>query len=366
MDYDIDFRRGFVHTDWLDQVDRVSAGGDNGFNARFHTLEADLDVLGERVARINTALNAVRGEIHTGLDVVAGDGAGATSDGLSGFFVFPVPEPNDIRVRLGPGVVGGLPVTPRGARRYRDQPWVDPAVAAAAGVPPIPPLTTPAGNRDDVVYVDVWERAGEPGELVQEVAVRVAEGVTTPPAAQAGHAFLVIAVLHRKPEAAQIVAADIEDRRVFVDRSPALRTLTVQPALLPVANEAAWTQSLFGAEARNAQGSVGGLMSLALPHHARILSLRYRGRHSAAGMSTMVALARLAISGPNAGQFGGFTTLAIDTVTSAGAFDRTVAVENAGNVNLVDTDDFTYFAVADADPGPNVATLYSLTFTYIA
>lgn len=35
----------FAHTDWIDNEDRVQAGGVNGFNIRFHSLEAEFATL---------------------------------------------------------------------------------------------------------------------------------------------------------------------------------------------------------------------------------------------------------------------------------------------------------------------------------
>ncbi|MBF6328317.1 hypothetical protein [Nocardia transvalensis] len=46
------FTRTFNHKNWVDSVDRVTAGGDNGFNVRFQALQVDLDA-------IAAALNAV-------------------------------------------------------------------------------------------------------------------------------------------------------------------------------------------------------------------------------------------------------------------------------------------------------------------
>jgi hypothetical protein len=43
----------------LDNVDRVQAGGGNGFNGRFHLLEAEFDIISGVVAQINTALTAL-------------------------------------------------------------------------------------------------------------------------------------------------------------------------------------------------------------------------------------------------------------------------------------------------------------------
>lgn len=35
----------FSHSDWIDNEDRVQAGGENGFNIRFHKLEAEFAAL---------------------------------------------------------------------------------------------------------------------------------------------------------------------------------------------------------------------------------------------------------------------------------------------------------------------------------
>jgi hypothetical protein len=57
--FTINFVRGFTHTDWVDNVDRVEAGGDNGFNGRFHALEADLDTVGATFDTVQSALNTL-------------------------------------------------------------------------------------------------------------------------------------------------------------------------------------------------------------------------------------------------------------------------------------------------------------------
>lgn len=55
----IGFTRGFQHEDWVDNVDRVQAAGDNGFNQRFHGIEADLDEIGLIVDLISRALDSL-------------------------------------------------------------------------------------------------------------------------------------------------------------------------------------------------------------------------------------------------------------------------------------------------------------------
>lgn len=52
----ISYTPGFKHTDWVDNVDRVRAGGDNGFNVRFHALETEFTRISEVFAQVATAL----------------------------------------------------------------------------------------------------------------------------------------------------------------------------------------------------------------------------------------------------------------------------------------------------------------------
>jgi hypothetical protein len=53
----------FSHIDWIDRVDRVQAGGDNGFNGRFHGIEAELDTISGVVHQTDTALTTHSGQI---------------------------------------------------------------------------------------------------------------------------------------------------------------------------------------------------------------------------------------------------------------------------------------------------------------
>jgi hypothetical protein len=55
----ISFTPDFVHTEWVDNVDRVRAGEPNGFNGRFSTIESDLHRLSNVVAQIDDALDAL-------------------------------------------------------------------------------------------------------------------------------------------------------------------------------------------------------------------------------------------------------------------------------------------------------------------
>ncbi|WP_030795941.1 hypothetical protein [Streptomyces sp. NRRL S-337] len=59
MAFGISFEPTFKHTPWVDAVDRVAAGGDNGFNIRFQRLEADLGMVGRRFTDVSAALDAL-------------------------------------------------------------------------------------------------------------------------------------------------------------------------------------------------------------------------------------------------------------------------------------------------------------------
>jgi hypothetical protein len=41
----VNYEPKFRHVDWVDNVDRVRAAGDNGFNDRFHSLEKEFDLI---------------------------------------------------------------------------------------------------------------------------------------------------------------------------------------------------------------------------------------------------------------------------------------------------------------------------------
>lgn len=44
------YTRSYSHLDWMDNVDRVRAGGDHGFNAEFHNLEAEFDAIAAAIS----------------------------------------------------------------------------------------------------------------------------------------------------------------------------------------------------------------------------------------------------------------------------------------------------------------------------
>lgn len=55
----ISYTPTFHHDAWVDNVDRVQADGDNGFNIRFTTIEDDLKDVGQVVQQIDTVLSSL-------------------------------------------------------------------------------------------------------------------------------------------------------------------------------------------------------------------------------------------------------------------------------------------------------------------
>jgi hypothetical protein len=190
-----------------------------------------------------------RYELQAFLKWFVGDGV---PNGNNGFQIQAVAEPNDLSIRGGDGtaegagriLVDGLDVLNESDIRYTAQPlFNNAALGAEWGVDPIPPLTTPAGNRTDTVYLDVWERevdSTEDTDLVnpaigvetcvrtkREWAVRVVEGSSAVPAPTAGHKFYGLARLNRVGGAAVIPASGITDlRETILSLSAALDHLS--------------------------------------------------------------------------------------------------------------------------------------------
>ena len=53
---DISYTRTFSHDDWIDNEDVVQAGGERGFNQKFHGIEAELDKISTTFGTANTAI----------------------------------------------------------------------------------------------------------------------------------------------------------------------------------------------------------------------------------------------------------------------------------------------------------------------
>lgn len=143
------FAQTFEHDDWTDGESVVQADGDEGFNRRFHQVEADLASLGQEIGRAFGEVAALRKQLASMFEDIR-----AAFDRLDTRVVQqkPVPVQIDPRVRdpriFDPRVLDPLILDPR----IVDP--VDPAVVKPT-IPGIGPIIRP--NR-------IFEVAGSPGE----------------------------------------------------------------------------------------------------------------------------------------------------------------------------------------------------------
>jgi hypothetical protein len=312
MDHNIAFTPAFHHGFWTDGVDRVTAGGDNGFNARFALLEADLASLSARIADINAALNADRETTRTGLSVFR-DGVVRQDDAESvhpdfGFQVLPVAA-NDFMFFGGSVLVNGhfARLEPKGDTdedqyRYSTQPWTDPARAAADGVPVIPPLTTPNAARTDLVYLDTWEHetvVNGVRRTVREIALRVAVGQSATPVAPPGHDHLRLARLPRPAGASQF--KDVIDLRRLIRAGRSVHA----PVLAPLFHAESfpgyspWQNMVVGEQiiaTKDLTQRTSGMLALDLPPGAHLTGVQIRGSVSTATDGSTLNLSLIRVS----------------------------------------------------------------------
>ena len=80
------YTRQFQHTDWIDFVDPVQAGGNNGFNERFHALESEFDLISTAITSVDNALTSFeQTPPAVGLTLALSIADGATIPVPSGF-----------------------------------------------------------------------------------------------------------------------------------------------------------------------------------------------------------------------------------------------------------------------------------------
>jgi hypothetical protein len=72
----VTYNRTFQHQDWIDNQDIVQAGGERGFNAEFHGLEAEFDKITGVVAQLSAGLGAFQPVGAAGAVAYAGGNVG--------------------------------------------------------------------------------------------------------------------------------------------------------------------------------------------------------------------------------------------------------------------------------------------------
>lgn len=268
----------------------------------------------------NELNDVTRHELYQSLDIAFPSGIPPASSFsfavIAGFFGLPAID-NDFYVFPGQALVRGrslnVPLQDiSDVIRYSTQPWADATRAAEDGVDVIPPLTTPAADRTDLVYLDLWEREVNSDEdpdlinpvigvetcvrLKQEVTIRVAEGTTTLPAAPDGHALMPLARLNRPSGQAALTGSGvIQDIRPVFNGLKGTREVSFAPIFTPFTLFGTSTNWLlitfpqetggFGYAFKPASETAGGVLPLAFPPGAQLTRLEIRGytRRSVAG-----------------------------------------------------------------------------------
>lgn len=219
---------GNFSTDPLRELERSRAQGYVGVRIEqgVPVLDRDLNLLGDLVA--STVREILEAHLGSG---VAGRG--------DAFAVRAVPAENDLRIRGGGAcLVGGIQVEIGDDLDYGAQPGA-------------PALTTPAADREDAVYLDVWVDevdAARDGALANgadvgmQTSVRlrpawrvcVAEDARGAPEPALGHAHCPLARLERRAGEAVIGPEAIVDlRRTGLNLADVVRRLERIEAVLP-------------------------------------------------------------------------------------------------------------------------------------
>jgi hypothetical protein len=106
---DISYSRTFQHVDWIDNEDVVQAGGEKGFNQKFHDLEAELDKLSAVVGAIKDALSNIQ---------ELADGAVTNSKIADNAVTTKKIAPNAVTTeKLAPNSISWLNIAPGGVTR---------------------------------------------------------------------------------------------------------------------------------------------------------------------------------------------------------------------------------------------------------
>jgi hypothetical protein len=76
---DISYKRTFQHVDWIDNADAVQAGGEKGFNVKFHAMEAEFDNISGVIDQLKAGLGAFQPVGVSGAVTYAGGNVGVGS-----------------------------------------------------------------------------------------------------------------------------------------------------------------------------------------------------------------------------------------------------------------------------------------------
>jgi hypothetical protein len=318
---------------------------------------------------------------------------------------------NDFYVAPGRALVSGHPLNlpleniRRDMIRYSTQPWSDPTRAAQDGVSVISPLTIPASNRTDLVYLDTWERevnSTEDSNLIndkigietcvrlrREVAIRVVEGGESLPSAPEGHAFMPLALLNRLAGQAQITIDQIQDIRPYIGIG-GTHQVVFSPLFLPLGTTPNWQYVPYFfailtslALKDEASPNVTGLLPLVLPNRVRLVSVTVHGytistvEVPASPPEITILLWRTPYNAKlqsetftNFGESlipetdGIFRISHTGTGTQVRPFNSTINIKTDNGTNIVDNSRYSYMLAAGTSGNNFVAFISGIVVTY--
>jgi hypothetical protein len=326
------------------------------------------------------------------------------------FFSLPA-HPNDFYVFPGRALINGRPLNRpltevADVIRYSTQPWSDPALAAEAGVDPIPPLTTPAADRTDLVYLDVWEREVDSTEdadlinaaigvetcvrLKREIAIRVSEGASTPPPPPPGHHFMPLALLNRLAGQAQMATDQVRDIRPRIGPSGS-QQVAIPPLFQPLnATTPNWQYVPFvfvvftSLASKPANTTAAGVIPLVLPQGVRLTTVTLHG-YTRSTLATRPDTPEITVylwRTPYTAQIqeGSFSNLGEPLIagtedgffrithtgggTQLRAFNRTITMNTVNGTNIIENNRFSYILAVSASSSDFEVFISGVTLNY--
>jgi hypothetical protein len=189
----------------------------------------------------------------------------------------------------------------------------------------------------------------------REVALRVAEGVQTLPAAPAGHSFIPLAFLNRLANQSNIVTAQIDDIRPKLFGTRGTRSVSFTPALMAYGSGPfGWT---FDGATNTAKCSTAfgtGLLPLVLPDGANLLSLRIQ----VVTQEFYIVLYRK----PQSAVGDQILNVACINAAPPQTYDSVFPIPTTGRMNIVDNSRFSYLLMLQSGQQPT--TLHRVFFNY--
>ncbi len=334
----------------------------------------------------NELNDVIREELHTSIAGLVTTGVKLSTDDLT--VVAATPPGNNFVLRPGTAFIEGRVVQVREAIVYNEQPWTNREIADRDEVDIIPQLTIFEAQffirpRQDIVYLDVWEREVNSNEdpevidgnigietcvrLKREIAVRVSEGSVELPEPPENHLFMPVAILNRSANESEIDIESIEDIRSSIY---GIKEILLFPAFLPVFNQPEWNLSFSGGTGFGARRPSNprldsvGILPISLPVGSKVIQIRIR-TFSTLGPSNRPNLTLEFIRTPY--ELSGIQS-ELEVLSSVesevnGFDDYIITLPTRGNRDIV-SNGFIYALTASIEGGATGCTIRGISISY--